>query len=165
MVPEQKSLILSTIKEEKTLTAEIIIADPVYMAFDFAVSDNGSFTLDDIDYTNIVIEKESNSRRNDISIKTEVRDTLRQFFNRKNNKLGQTININQLNADILAIDGVKNVKSQRTDSGVTLEGLQMLLWNPFYTDYLTSVNSNFTLEVFQFPYLNTTNLDSRIVIV
>jgi hypothetical protein len=165
MVPEQKSLILSTIKEEKTLTAEIIIADPVYMAFDFAVSDNGSFTLDDIEYTNIVIEKESNSRRDDISIKTEVGDTIRQFFNRKNNKLGQTININQLNADILAIDGVKNVKSQRTDSGVTLEGLQMLLWNPFYTDYLTSVNSNFTLEVFQFPYLNTTNLDSRIVIV
>lgn len=165
LVPEQKSLILNTIKEEKTLTSEIIIADPVYMALDFAISGSGDLAVDDVSDTIIQVEKESNSRRNDISLANEIDSTIRQFFSRKNSKLGQTVNLNQLNADILAIDGVKNIFTSRSDNSIKLKGVQMILWNPIYPEDLTSVNSNFTLEIFQFPYLDSQNLTPRIVII
>lgn len=154
VVPEQKKLILNTIQNEKTLTSEVVISDPVYMAFDFAMSDIGSAKVSDTAKTKLVIEKSSNSRRNDSSLINDVATAIVQFFDRNNSKLGQTINVNQLNANILAIDGVKNIYTQRTDTGTRLDGVRMINWNPYYTDYVSDVEGSVTLEKFQYPFLN-----------
>lgn len=165
VVPEQKKLILNTIKNEKTLTSEVIVSDPVYIAFDFAISSIGDVVVSDISKTKLVIEKNTNSRRNDSSLISDVAAAISQFFDRTNAKLGQEINISQLNTNILAIDGVKNIYTQRTDNGNRVDGIHMIQWNPYYVDYVTDVDSSFFLENFQYPFLNNAeSLISRIEI-
>jgi hypothetical protein len=165
IVPEQKKLILNTIKNEKTLTSEVIISDPVYVSFDFALSDSGVISLDDLNTTNILIEKNTSSRRNNISIQNDVYNMILSFFDRKNNSLGQTLNINQLIADISSIEGVKNIFTRKTNSTSRVEGLQLLAWNQSYKHQLTPFNSSYSLEVFQYPTLNSPEtLLSRIIV-
>jgi hypothetical protein len=164
VVPEQKKLILNTIKNEKTLTSEIIISDPVYMAIDFAISQLGDVSLDDINNTSLMIEKEPSIRINDVTLHTSVFDTIRRFFDKTNNKLGQTININQLNAEILSINGVRNIFTTHS-SGVKIEGLQAITWNKKYNHEIIPFNGSYQLDVFQFPYFHSIEkLKSRIVI-
>jgi len=164
VVPEQKKLILNTIKNEKTLTSEIIISDPVYMSVDLALSDRGDVSLDDIVKTNLVIEKTSNSRVNNLTLQNEVYQKIVSFFQRQNNTLGQTINLNQLNATLLSLNGVKNIHTQ-TSSGSKVEGLQMMTWNPVYPKQIIPFNGSYSFNVFQFPYLHSPKtLLSRIII-
>jgi hypothetical protein len=63
--PAQKELIMNSLKGVKTLTSEVVILDPVYIAADLCISVDGStnVTLDDIDNTELVILKDQNSRR------------------------------------------------------------------------------------------------------
>lgn len=163
--PEQKSLIINTIQEEKVLTSETIIVDPVYIAIDFALADVGETTPSDADSTKILIKREANTRRSDASIKTDVYNIIVDTFTRINNKLGQTINTNQLLVDLLAVDGVKNIFTQTSLTNAVVEGLSMILWNPQYPQTITDISTNITLESFQFPYLATSDLISKISFV
>ena len=163
--PAQKSLILNTIQEEKVLTSEVIIADPVYMAVDFAASATGQPQVSDIANTSILIYKDPITRKSDTTIASNVNDLIVSFFDRINNSLGQKININQLVTDILALDGVQKISTRINDIGTTVEGLQLLLWNPLYPTFTTAFGANITLENFQFPFLYTPSLLSRITIV
>lgn len=163
--PSQKSLILDSIKAKKVLTSELILMDPVYLAFDLALSDV-ALTLTDRDYTKLVIVKNPISRRNDDNILNSVVEEILTFFNRGNNSLGQIIDINQLNVNIMSIDGVKNIYTKRIDIGLQVEGLRFMCWNPAYGDIsISSVISNIKLEDFQFPYLtNDVDFSNRIEI-
>ena len=100
---------------------------------------------------------------NSTTLKNNVASTIIDFFNRKNNKLGQILNINQLNAEILSIEGISNVYT--VNGSTEIEGLQFIMWNPFYPTYTTTINSIIELEKFQFPFLNNTDIISRLVIV
>ena len=163
--PSQKSLILNTIQQEKVLTSEVIIADPVYMAIDFAASATGEPTVKDISNTNIIIYKNPITRKSDATIASNVNDLIVSFFDRVNNTLGQKVNINQLVTDILALDGVQKIATQITDIGTTIEGLQLMLWNPLHPTFVTKFGANITLEKFQFPFLYSSSLLSRITVV
>lgn len=163
--PEQKSLIINTINEQKVLTSEVIIADPVYMAIDFAASITGQPTVNDINNTQIIIYKDKITRKSDSTIAADVESLIVNFFSRINNNLGQKIDVNQLVTDILALDGVANIGTRINDVGTTIEGLQLLLWNPLYPTYTTSFSTNIALEAFQFPFLYTSPLISRITVV
>lgn len=151
--PSQKELIISSIREERILTSETILMDPVYLAFDIGLSSGGSTTIVDRDVTKISIEKKESSRRNDDSIKNDVSSVITSYFNRKNLKLGQTIDLNQLTANILSIDGVKKIHTYRTDDGSKVGGLRLISWNAAYPTNVTQVVTNISLEDFQFPYL------------
>jgi len=163
--PEQKSLIINTIKEEKTLTSEIIISDPVYMAVDFANSVSQQITLNDIQNTNILIYKEPYTRKDDNILKSEVNTLILNYLSRVNNKLGQTINITQLVADIIAIDGVQSIATEIIDMGIINEGLQLIIWNPKYPDFVNQFSSNLRLKPFQFPFLHSTTIIDRLKVI
>jgi DNA-dependent RNA polymerase auxiliary subunit epsilon len=160
--PEQKTLILRTIREEKVLTSETLIIDPVYLAVDFALAAIGETKVEDTANTRIVIKREPNTRRADSAIQTDVYNIIVNLFARINNKLGQTINLNQLTVDLLAVDGVQNIFTQTTSTQSMVEGLNMIVWNPRYPQTVTDISTNITLESFQFPYLATTDLISKI---
>ena len=163
--PSQKSLILNTIQQEKVLTSEVIIADPVYMAIDFAASATGQLTPKDITNTNIIIYKDPVTRKSDATIASNVNDLIVSFFDRVNNALGQKIDINQLVTNILALDGVQRIATQINDIGTTVEGLQLIMWNPLYPTFVTKFGTNIALENFQFPFLYSSSLLSRITVV
>lgn len=164
--PSQKELIIDTIREEKVLTSETILIDPVYLAFDIAIADSENIKINDREDTVILVQKTSNSRRTDDSIRSDVSDTIQSYFSRRNLSLGQVIDLNQLTADVLSIDGIKKIYTYRTDTKSQVEGLRLISWNPAYGDAsLENVVTNITLEDFQFPYLaEDIDFTSKIII-
>ncbi len=165
LVPAQKSLITQTMEDAKIATSQTVVVDPVYLAIDIAMSDSNTVLLDDIQDTEIFIEKNYNSRRNDVSIKSDVSAVINDYFARTNVLLGQTININSLVDTILGIDGVKKIYTRNTVSGNRVEGLRFAIWNPVFGDVsLSTIVGSVALEDFQFPYLFNTNFVDRITI-
>ena len=134
----------------------------MYLAVDFALAAIGETKVEDTANTRIVIKREPNTRRADSAIQTDVYNIIVNLFARINNKLGQTINLNQLTVDLLAVDGVQNIFTQTTSTQSMVEGLNMIVWNPRYPQTVTDISTNITLESFQFPYLATTDLISKI---
>jgi hypothetical protein len=161
----QKSLIISTLKEEKTLTADVVPMDPVYLAFDFALGDSNTTVFDDLDQTIIQIEKTSGSRRSDASIIADVNQVIQTYFGRSTNKLGKIVNTAELTSQILGLEGVKAVYTSRPDINLTVNGLRLVSWNPVYPDVsFETVVGNKQLELFQFAYSFTTDFTNRIII-
>lgn len=165
LYPAQKSLIIDSIQEQKTLTSEPIVMDPVYLTLDIALSESNTTLIDDVDSTEIFIQPNFNSRRSSDSIINDVNNVINNFFNRRNTKLGQTIDINDLTNKILGVEGVKKIFTRRTDTGYMVEGLRFLMWNPIYEDLSsTIIVGNTTLEDFQFPYLFRTDFTDKITV-
>lgn len=163
LYPAQKSLIIDSIQEQKTLTSEPIVMDPVYLTLDIALSETNTTLIDDVDQSEIFIQPNFNSRRSSDSIINDVNNIINNFFNRKNTKLGQTIDINDLTNQILGVEGVKKIFTRRTDTGYMVEGLRFIIWNPIYEDLSSSVIvGNTTLEDFQFPYLFRNDFTNKI---
>lgn len=163
--PSQKQIIIDTIKDEQVLTSETIIADPVYIAFDICVQETNTITTSDINNTEIYVIRNSNNRRSETSIKTDIQDAIINFFDVKNNTLGQRINLQQLNTNILNIDGVNQIYTRNKVTNNLLEGLQFVFWNPVYFDItVAQTQSVVNLENFQFPFLNNKNFVDRITI-
>lgn len=161
----QKSLIISTMKEEKTLTSDIVPLDPVYLAFDFGLGDSNTTVFDDVERTQILIEKTSGSRRSDSSIINDVNQVIQDYFARSKNKLGKLVSVSELTTQILGLEGIKSVSSYRPDLGITANGLRIVHWNPIYVDAsFESLNGNLQLEDFQFAYSFTSDFTSRIAI-
>lgn len=161
----QKSLIISSITNEKTLTADVIPMDPVYLAFDFALSDSGTTTISDQPFTQLVITKIPGSRRNNNSIINDANSVLLGYFSRSTNTLGEIISVADLTAQILGIEGIKAISTRRPDLGVTVSGLRLVQWNPVYIDAsFITVNGNLQLEDFQFPYAYSNDLTARIIV-
>lgn len=159
----QKSLIISTMKEEKTLTSDIVPLDPVYLAFDFGLGDSNTTVFDDVEQTQILIEKTAGSRRSDSSIINDVNQVIQDYFARSKNKLGKLVSVSELTTNILGLEGVKSVSSYRPDLGLTANGLRVVHWNPIYVDAsFESLNGNLQLEDFQFAYSFTSDFTSRI---
>ena len=163
--PSQKALIIETMQEEKILTSDIVLLDPVYMALDVALGIGNTTSISDIKQTQIVIQKNTNSRRTDDSIRQEVANYIQFYFSHRNMMLGAVLDINKLVADITGIEGVKAIFTRRKDSGLTVDGLRFFIFDPIMGEKSSStIVSNKQIEDFQFAYLYTRNLLSRIVI-
>ena len=163
--PSQKALILDSMQEEKTLTAELVPMDAVYIAFDLALSVTNSTSVEDTLSTEILVTRNASARRSDESIKQEINTIINQYFLRSNASLGQTIDMVTLMQQLLSVQGVKTISTKRTDSDYSINGLQFLCWNPAFADVSSSiVGSNYTLKEFQFPYLFNTNFVNRITV-
>jgi len=163
--PSQKSLIIETIQEEKILTSDVILLDPVYMALDIALGRGNTTSIADISQTQILIKKNNNSRRTDDSIRQEVANRIQTYFSHRNMMLGAVLDINQLVADLTGIEGIRGIYTRRKDSGLTVDGLRFFLFDPIMGEQSSSVIvSNKQIEDFQFAYLYTRNLLKRIVV-
>jgi len=161
----QKELIISTMKSVKTLTSEVIIVDPVYVAANIVIPLQGNDpTIDDISNTELVIEKDPNSRRDNASIQEDISNVFIEYFDRNNVTLGQQVDITTLTSQILSVDGVRTFYTQRIDDPtVKYKGLSMIVWNPVYTTDQQYILKNINLPYFKFLYLfDKDNFSSKI---
>ena len=163
--PSQKELITSSMRSEKTTTSEIILLDPVYVATTIAIPKIGATGNEtDIDNTELYVVKDPASRRDANSIKNDIKNIFTTYFSRNNTHLGQVIDIKQLTANILAVNGVKTFYTRRTDdTSVAFEGLSMLVWNPIYTADKNLIVRNLSLPYFKYPYFyDIANITNKI---
>ena len=155
----QKQSMLAAIQPRKVMTSEVVFLDPVYMAVNIGINDsNANPDVDDINNSVLVIERSENSRRPEANIKNAVIEVITNAFAQVNRNLGDTIDISQITNDILTIDGVSKISTKRTDTGVTVEGLRMIVYNPIYPQDIEIVSNNTQLKNFQFAYFE--NLDT-----
>jgi len=152
VTPAQKSFIISAINSVKTVTAEPIIMDPVYIAFQFgygssiedsAVQDtNFGARVNIITNPNVVVNKDK--------IKNTIITTIQNYFDLQS--LGGTVNITDLNAQILDIPGVQSIQTVNINGA--RNGLSFIYYNFQYPniDVKSSVSS-VVLEDFMYPYL------------
>ena len=155
--PAQKELITSSLKNVKTLTSEIILLDPVYIAVDICALSSGSteITDDDINNTQLQIVKDLNSRRDNNSLILDVLSVFENYFSRENMKLGQMLDVSDITTSILSIPGVKNINTIRKDNpNIGYTGLSMVSWNPVYPVDCMIITKNTPFSYFKYLYLN-----------
>lgn len=155
--PAQKELMMTSLKTVKTLTSEVVIIDPVYIAADLCISVNGSTNVSttDIDNTELLVVKDPSSRRDNNSLILDVASVFADYFDRNNMNLGQTLDITALTTNILSIAGVKNFYTRRKDNtAIQYAGLSMLVWNPVYITDSQLVTKNTSFSYFKYLFLN-----------
>ena len=166
--PSQKALIIDGTQATKSMTANVVVIDPVYMNLDFYVkSNNITPSISDLASSELRIIKHPNSRRASSAIASDVKNIIISFFANKTSKLGQLIDIYALTSNVLNIDGVQNVLTYRLDDGTSVNGISLLIWNSLYPSQDISVHThNLPLGYFQYPIFNNiSSIDSRINVV
>jgi len=76
------------------------------------------------------------------------------------------LDINSISQQIIGVDGVDTFKTTRTDTGESIPGLSLFVWNPDYPSADGNMyTTNNTLRFFEYPYLyDWDNLSSKIVV-
>jgi hypothetical protein len=152
----QKQLILNTIANSKAKvhTVEPVMMDPIYIAFDLGVSlSEANVQPTDAGNAEIIISKDRFSRVDNSSIINRINGIVSDYFARKNMMLGSSIDILELNRQILAIDGVSSFRTRRIDNAdIFVEGLSFISYSEVYGTP-KRVSSRFNLESFEFAYL------------
>jgi hypothetical protein len=163
----QKEFINSELQNKKVLTSDVVLLDPVYMYLDFYVPDTSTPNTSNIDNSKLFIYKTANTRKTSSGILNEVVKVINSTFNRTNNKLGQLVDIAQLNSDILKIEGIERIVTYRLDTNTFINGISLLIWNYLYPNLDIKVyNQNIKLEYFQYPIFNNiTNIINRISVI
>lgn len=167
VTPAQKQLILNSIRNQKTLLAEPIIMDPVYIAASIAITKlDESASIDDINNSVLTINLDAGAKLDEVFIVDNIRSILATYFDPKNVVLGQTVDISSLNNQILSIKGVKSVFTSRIDTSHSTEGISLLLWNPAYpTADINTYTQNTILDNFKFLFLfDIEDIMQRVVI-
>lgn len=159
LLPAQKELINSTLLPVKMATTETTFIDPVFKALDFGITNTPLDFEPSLDTDNVFLEviKRASSRRDNQSIINDIVNVFIAYFDRKQLRLGQVVDIRELTQLILNVDGVENILTRRTDDAlVKIEGLSMYCWNPVYPDIDKKVTTNnIPLKYFEYPYLNS----------
>ena len=108
--PAQKNFIISAINSIKTVTAEPIIMDPVYMAFQFGYGNSIDDTaIQDTNFSaKLIVTTNPNVVVNRDKIKSIIITTIQSYFDLQS--LGGTVNITDLNAQLLDIPGVQSLQ-------------------------------------------------------
>jgi len=158
LTPAQKRLVLNTIQNSKIKvhTVEPVMADPIYITFDVGVPLYGQdITMSDIGTSEIVVNKNPDVRVSNASIINGITAIIEDYFARKNMKLGKSIDIYDLNNQILAVPGVGSIRTQRTDNpNISVEGLGLVAWSMVY-GLPRFVTSRLNLEFFEFGYFQS----------
>lgn len=157
--PSQKEYIQYNLKDQKTLTSELILMDPVYMAVGLLVPKEGvALDPQDVFSCKLVVVKSENSRRNDTAIQMDVAKVFTDYFSKTNIELGQVLDVNAITKEILDINGVKTFYTARIDDpSIQYEGLSLALWNPVYPNDISIATKNLSMPYFKIPYLYNYN--------
>ncbi len=159
LTESQKAEIIDGLSERKLINADIIPQDPVYMAFSVGLPEIGKTPVkDDLENTFLVIERLLTNRISTTKIRELVNNVFIDAFKAENVSLGSVIDISGITSKILAIEGVKRIKTRKIDSEGNLEYeipfLNMYSFNSAYADIdISSTSSNISLPFFKFPYL------------
>ena len=169
LATSQKQFVANVLDGTKLVNQNIVVCDPVYLAFSFGLSVAGEEPATTIkDETILRIKRSTEFNISKELIKGKVVDIITNFFSQESNNLGDTINITQLNIDILSVPGVKSIETVRSGSeSRTVPKINMIVWNPFYPDATPEITSqNIQLKFFEFPFFyDISNISSKIEVV
>jgi hypothetical protein len=156
LFPTQKQSIINKLDPYKMLNQNIVMAEPIYLAFDLGLPIVGEEITSSIRETTIL---RINRSRNEIIAKEQIKSTvlkiITDFFAQSNNKLGQVLDFSQLSFDILNITGVDSIETVRISDNreYKTSKLNFVYWNPLYkTSEVFSTAQNLSLEFFQYPF-------------
>jgi hypothetical protein len=154
----QKQLITNDLYNVKLTPAETIINDPVYVAVDIGIRVPGEALAPSIsDNCYIEITRDVTAKRNPQTIKQQVYQIFKQYFATTNDNLGSLVSLTNITNSILALEGVTDVNTKRTegDATYTAPGISILIYNPVYPYSDIHVTSqDVQLPYFKFPFLN-----------
>lgn len=167
----QKQAIVNKLESVKTTGHNIVVNDPIYIAFDIGLPLLGETY--DSDIRNNTILRITRSTEQIISkeqIKSSVYTLFKKFFLQENNQLGQFLDLNQLCFDILSLNGVNSLETVRnagTDTELKVAKLNFVYWNPLYPQAnIQTTAQNINLKYFQFPFFyEISKLISKIEVV
>jgi hypothetical protein len=154
----------------KLATAEIVVNDPVYVAFDFGIRSPGEeLTTAIADETYFEVTRDIYAKRNAQSIQNAVYNIFKSYFSTTKNNLGATIKITDLTNSILAIEGIKDINTKRKvgNTVITTPGVSFLVYNPVYPDKdINIVSQNLQLPYYKYPYIhNVLEFINKITVV
>lgn len=163
----QKQAIQSSVDVFKSVTTDITLVDPVYIALDFGIQLPGeTLSTDLIGKTQLVITKDPLSLKNIKGLKNSVFKVFTDAFDVVSTGLGTSVNIVSLFEGIFSIEGVKSLRMVRSDENFSFNGISFLAWNPVYPE--TDINvlrQNTQFENFKAPYIyDTDSLYNNIII-
>ncbi len=160
---EAKKKITDTCDNIKCLTSELIPLDPLYVNISPYFKGTYSFTDWDVNKENkIQLIRDRNTMITAESIKQNAINIIYDFFRINNCRLGMTLDFNTLYNKLMAISGVKGVRTKYLSSTETnqnksefYDGLRFALWTNTLVlgDDFTVVSGNYKLRDFQFPLL------------
>lgn len=154
----QKQLILNDLQKVKLTTAEVIVNDPVYVGIDLGVRFPGEILSPAIsDNTFLEIERDITAKRNPEALKQQISEIFLNYFSTLKDNLGLTISLTDITNQILALEGVKNITTKRTegDNTLTVPGISLVIYNPVYPESdIRITTQDEKLPYFKFPYLN-----------
>lgn len=167
LLPAQKEIIKNTLDSLRTLTTEITFLEPIYKAIGFGVNGQDTLGVTEVDITQLEIIKQSSSNRTSSSIVDQVVGIFDKYFNSTAPTLGGDFKYTTLVSEILSIEGVSSIRTRRTDTKESFEGLSFLMWNPNYPDMdFELLRSNKNLLPFEYVYFyDIINVSSKIVVV
>ena len=155
LAPSQKELIRQGIAGAKMISSDPVFVDPVYMAVDFGVLlPKEEISTKVGEYSKLVLERSPTAKKNADEIKQQAYNLIKNYFAHESTKLGQEIDISNLAASLMSLNGVQRLYMTRTDAPtLKITGLSLLLWNPVYpADDIEIINQNMQLPYYKYPY-------------
>ncbi len=148
------------LNDVKLLTSEVVILSPIFKYFVICAYNNNydikNFDSDYENYIEVLIDR--NILVLPETIKAKVISTISNFFNETNFSIGCTVNISELENQLMSIDGVKRIRTIFQDKNdvsknVIINGLSFGAFSKSIVDGLDFdyVRSDYLLEKFQFP--------------
>jgi hypothetical protein len=166
----QKQSVVDKLNEYKMVNQNIVICDPIYLAFDFGLPLLGETVTPSIkDSTILRITRKPNEIISKDQIKGSVFLLIKEFFAQTNNELGQSLDFSDLSYSILSINGIKSIETIRKvgETEYKTPKLSFIYWNPFYTNAdVNATAQNMNLKFFQFPFFyQISNLINKIEVI
>jgi hypothetical protein len=166
----QKQAIVDRLEDYKMINHNIVVNDPIYVAFDVGLpvleeTINSSIRNE----TKIRVTRTSNQVISKDQIKNLIFNLIKDFFAQENNTLGQFLDLTKLSFDILSIEGIKTLETVRVIDNVEYKTPQLsfVYWNPLYsTANVNTTSQNMNLKFYQFPFFyEITKLINKIEVI
>lgn len=166
----QKQSIIDKMNQYKMLNHNVVVSDPIYLAFDIGLPLLGETVTSSIrDETIIRITRSSDQIISKEQIRSNVFNYIKNFFDQSNNKLEQFLDMSQLSFNILNLNGVKSLETIRYNNNTEYKTskINFIYWNPLYTkSTVNTLSQNITLKFFEFPFFyQISNLINKIEVV
>ena len=166
----QKQSIIDKLNQYKMVNQNIVVCDPVYVAFDFGLPLLGEVITPSIkDETYFRITRNENQLISKDQIKGLVFNIIKEFFAQTNNSLEQKLDLTTLSFDILNVNGIKSIETVRKSGNIEYKTPKMsfVYWNPFYNNAnINSTAQNMNLKFYEFPFFyQISNLINKIEVI
>jgi hypothetical protein len=150
-----KNLIVDITKDIKMINTEVVPRDPVYVTFRLGFSNKSVLQTTIADNCKLVVVRENTNKIQKDTLRSRVATVIKDFFDPRNNKLGQNISLSELSSNILSIEGIKYIYTYNSQEDLRFNGVSLLGWNPLYpSDDIFILNQDTQLQFFKFPYLD-----------